>query len=312
MPLASDASKSIKHTNLYEKRITFLGKLIDGSLITFGVALIFTGLARLFNIYDSPLSTPQLIQGLLGLLLFISGVRRNASFLLAKYHVLNNNISEKLLGLFPFLASILFIIYRIQLEDLNAYRRLVEEGSLVEWFSFIFLLLSAFLFLLTGKKEINKLPGKFVLALSGLSFFLAMEEVSWGQMIFNWQSPQFFTESNAQQETNIHNLIFLSGEPNTLIVALTLASLTIFCLINWRLKLKGNIRPKSIAEVLLPPLSLIGYFAIGSLLYFCLILEMRGINIPILIPSDQELFECFFALGVLLHSCRIYIRWGMD
>ena len=38
-----------------------------------------------------------------------------------------------------------------------------------------------------------------------LVFFLnAMEEISWGQRIFGWETPQTF-EGNVQEETNLHN-----------------------------------------------------------------------------------------------------------
>ena len=115
---------------------------------------------------------------------------------------------------------------------------------------------------------------------------------------------------NNQGETNIHNIIFISGEPNTLLVALVLFSLSIFCLLNWLLGVKNKIKPNTIADVIFPPLFLIGYISVGALVYFALVLQIRGIEIPILIPRDQEIIECFFALGVLLHSCRIYLRWG--
>jgi hypothetical protein len=38
--------------------------------------------------------------------------------------------------------------------------------------------------------------------------FGAMEEISWGQRIFGWESPEWFQLHNAQAETNLHNLRF--------------------------------------------------------------------------------------------------------
>jgi hypothetical protein len=34
------------------------------------------------------------------------------------------------------------------------------------------------------------------------------EEISWGQRIFGWGTPEFLGELNAQNETNLHNLWF--------------------------------------------------------------------------------------------------------
>ena len=36
-------------------------------------------------------------------------------------------------------------------------------------------------------------------------FYVAGEEVSWGQHIWNWTTPEYWSEVNDQQETNLHN-----------------------------------------------------------------------------------------------------------
>lgn len=36
-------------------------------------------------------------------------------------------------------------------------------------------------------------------------FYVAGEEISWGQHIWDWATPDFWTEVNDQQETNLHN-----------------------------------------------------------------------------------------------------------
>lgn len=47
----------------------------------------------------------------------------------------------------------------------------------------------------------------FFVALAAVSFYAFMEEISWGQRIFNIESPEFFQRYNLQRETNIHNLL---------------------------------------------------------------------------------------------------------
>jgi hypothetical protein len=46
-----------------------------------------------------------------------------------------------------------------------------------------------------------------ILSFSLLAFVAGMEEISWGQHIFHFQSSSYFLEQNLQQETNLHNLI---------------------------------------------------------------------------------------------------------
>jgi hypothetical protein len=44
------------------------------------------------------------------------------------------------------------------------------------------------------------------LLLALLFFFGGGEEISWGQRIFGWETPDTFEKANIQRETNIHNL----------------------------------------------------------------------------------------------------------
>jgi hypothetical protein len=50
-----------------------------------------------------------------------------------------------------------------------------------------------------------------------LFFFGAGEEISWGQRIFGVQSSEFFTQNNAQGETNLHNLVINGTKLNKVI-----------------------------------------------------------------------------------------------
>jgi hypothetical protein len=48
--------------------------------------------------------------------------------------------------------------------------------------------------------------------------YFAGEEISWGQWIFNWETPDFIEQLNTQQETNLHNMTpWLFQKPQALI-----------------------------------------------------------------------------------------------
>ena len=49
--------------------------------------------------------------------------------------------------------------------------------------------------------------GAGTLLLGLLFFFGAGEEISWGQRLFDLESPDFFQEHNVKGETNLHNLV---------------------------------------------------------------------------------------------------------
>jgi len=48
-----------------------------------------------------------------------------------------------------------------------------------------------------------------VVGLAIACMLFAMEEISWGQRIFGWETPEFMQEANYQGETNLHNLTHL-------------------------------------------------------------------------------------------------------
>jgi hypothetical protein len=109
------------------------------------------------------------------------------------------------------LASLIFsIIYQIAGFDEAFSTAFAMEDGPVEWGTAIALFLSAVvLFRNFGAlaRQRNLAGAVFTLLYALLFVFGAGEEISWGQRVFNWESGEFFTERNFQQETNLHNLV---------------------------------------------------------------------------------------------------------
>jgi len=104
--------------------------------------------------------------------------------------------------------------------DEKVYRIFVAEDGIVEWFTVIGLLI----IMVISFKRVLQLKAvrsrRFIVmtALLGAFFFLgAGEEVSWGQRIFNVETPEFFRQNNAQMETNLHNMVVGGVSINKLI-----------------------------------------------------------------------------------------------
>ena len=96
-----------------------------------------------------------------------------------------------------------------------------EYGSFVAWAT------ASGLFLWMGVRA----PGKqkvacFVIAV--VAIVLAMEEISWGQRLFGWESGEYFRAKNRQSETNLHNLFNINQiyKPAALFIILA-------CVIPW-------------------------------------------------------------------------------
>ncbi|WP_323844851.1 hypothetical protein [Microbulbifer magnicolonia] len=89
-----------------------------------------------------------------------------------------------------------------------AYRWGFEDGP-VEWLGATCLAVSAALFAWTAAVHAKNGLSKFWLtALAVLFLFGAGEEISWGQRVFSFSTPELIAEQNKQGEANIHNLAF--------------------------------------------------------------------------------------------------------
>lgn len=88
------------------------------------------------------------------------------------------------------------------------YDWLSDEDRLVENLTALSLFLSGVLFFLSAFKSGGLPIGlKVALFFIGLIFILgAGEEISWGQRIFNFETPEGLKKINDQNETNIHNI----------------------------------------------------------------------------------------------------------
>lgn len=74
------------------------------------------------------------------------------------------------------------------------------EDSILEWGTAVLALIASVLFFTSGM-----LGSRFAFTLCFAWLIFALEEISWGQRIFNVESTGFFLDYNLQQETNIHN-----------------------------------------------------------------------------------------------------------
>ena len=83
------------------------------------------------------------------------------------------------------------------------------ENGIIENLQVIFLSLGSFYFYLFIKnnRNINFKLSKilYVVYFIGLLYYL-LEEISWGQHFFKWNTPLLFSEINSQNETNLHNI----------------------------------------------------------------------------------------------------------
>lgn len=122
------------------------------------------------------------------------------------------------------------------------------------------------------------------ICVSFIFFIICMEEISWGQRIFNWNTPAVLESVNWQQETNIHNMF--NGIWPILYQIAGLCFVSFFC-IGWCLYAK---RPDSYWLPLFPHPSLLGVAIF--------------IGVVSLVPS-HELIEQLASVFAFYYSLRM-------
>jgi len=109
-----------------------------------------------------------------------------------------------------------------------------EEDGLIESLSAFLLFVGAVVCFYRAVR-LRKVRSKLFIACCGmlgaLFIFGAGEEISWGQRIFNIESPAFFQEHNAQMETNLHNMVIGDVKINKLVFGKILAVVIVSYLI---------------------------------------------------------------------------------
>jgi hypothetical protein len=126
-------------------------------------------------------------------------------------------------------------------------------------------------------------------------FFIALEEISYGQWIFKWETPALFQEINAQGETNLHNI---TGLMNIHLLFMAIGFFGGFAWVYKRIS-KGGL----FTDLVCPEWHYASYFFPVFVFYFYWDFIRPHFHI---IGNQQELFELILSFGFLLLSFLNY------
>ncbi len=142
----------------------------------------------------------------------------------------------------------------------------------------------------------------FFILLAIAGFYTFMEEISWGQRLFDIPTPDFFKKHNLQQETNLHN--FFTGPFSTqlkgileygLCIGLLLYGLVYPLLLGCKWKVAVWVDSKGIPA---PPLYLWPFFVMSGVLE----LGLLGFN-------EAEVAEILIPLGLVIFLLHYWILY---
>jgi hypothetical protein len=188
------------------------------------------------------------------------------------------------------------------------------EDHAVEWISFAAFVgagvLSLMVFLQRAKMP--KLAGLYFLGL-GFSFMVcAGEEISWGQRVFGWETPENFAESNEQGETNLHNLENLPIHPKDIVSwFMKLFGIGLPVIFFFAFKKRDHLLRRCVA-----PLSLVPLFIFVEVFnklddpFEPLARKMFDPAARRLVHNQhEEIMEMYWGLCVLFATIGLYLFW---
>jgi hypothetical protein len=118
---------------------------------------------------------------------------------------------------------------------IDIFKNYWSENGIIEYLQVVLLILAIYflfssrIFFYDNNKSIYYL---IIIKIIGLTYFLG-EEISWGQHIFKWASPDFFIDLNNQKETNLHNISNLFDQlPRTIVLLWCCFSIIIIKYVN--------------------------------------------------------------------------------
>lgn len=211
--------------------------------------------------------------------------------------------SHAFLFLFPVLFLAVNAILYLTAQDW--YRReIAAEDRLLENTQAVCFAVAGVMAIVTGvrlrnmERTILALP--YGLIAAGM-LFGCLEEISWGQRLFHYATPEFMRIRSVQAETNFHNL---QGVHQSLgymgFVLSTIASFA-WLLPDALLRRRGGF----LAFVVPPPICML-YFLQNGVFAAFLVTQGYFVDKPILKVGYQELFETPFAMGFI-----VFLGWNL-
>jgi len=202
------------------------------------------------------------------------------------------------LMLFP-LVTVIGFAWTLSLHTTHlATTRLLLEGGPVEIITFLAFLGAAVAALVAARRARTVSIGvsRFLLLFAIVAFVASMEEISWGQSIFDYDTPAAVERINAQGELNLHNLPGLDELNSFVLPAFGMFGL--WMLRRWK-------RP--LLRLLRPPLVLASYFAVitvAGLVAFITEWWIVRFSLGMVMAWLTEAIEMVMGL-----SCLIYATW---
>lgn len=304
---------STAQDRLLTKRINRLSKAIAVILRLFGIGAIAAQVSKVLP-WFAPESAwqfnfSQIAASIVGLLFLLIAQGKTIEKII-NYSLFTGRQQVKCLFFCLPIVLTLLILFVLKFSlgyDNLSYARMLSEGSFVEYGTTLAYLLAFGFSLAVAKyfiKNKHKKLGFIYYLLAAFFFVIGLEEISWGQMIFNWDASSVFESHNVQQETNLHNLVWVNNYFYDGAIALSLVGGFSAAI--------ASLLPKSQFKQALKYLAPAWFLSSFFLTCLVIIGFLKFLENPYPIhPRDQEFAELMLSLGFLLLVLTNYFRQAL-
>lgn len=216
-------------------------------------------------------------------------------------------LSKKVIkiGVFTLPLILTLIAFFIYIRNNQFFRIIVEDDHLVEYSQFFLLLFSSVICLFLRKYWWSKerLLGILFLLLAIGCFFVAGEEISWGQRLLGIETPEQLAEINMQEEMTIHNIGFIFGYVYRAYMLIGFVGSTTWLFFRL-LKKHISVKVKRILANIVPDWYLSPYFAVAFFYNY----ERFYLNPRTGEALWEEPMELLLILGITIFIVIKYLR----
>jgi hypothetical protein len=211
-----------------------------------------------------------------------------------QYPVSLNLIETVIYGLMTVTASCL-VFYLFHFEPVIYTISLISENQWGEYFTSICYIISGILLIALLSRPARRVQKILWAFISSVVFFIGLEEINWGQEIFNFSTPSILFGANVQKEFSFHNLKYLHENYHTPVACILIGWLFIsITTYFWFPRLKKLVHAFCLPTI---PLHLITPFLVAPLFFLLY---------PV--AKSDEIFELFLGIAVLLWASDLYIK----
>jgi hypothetical protein len=216
-----------------------------------------------------------------------------------RWGVRNTTLVDVLFAL-PFAGAVVVIA---SWADRPLFHLLTDDDRVLEWLQFAFYAVATVLgaaAALALWRLGNRLMALLFAAFAAGCLFITGEEVSWGQRVFGWSTPETLSRINNQGETTIHNIGSFSTSTNAVMLLMGAYGAAA----PWLLRRYPRALPEALTRFVVPPLFLSSAFL--------LLLAYKAIRF-VIFPQPQSATVSFgewpeLCLAVALMTFALLVR----